>query len=412
MKKKLMKNRLQGPLLFYRIGWMFIALVFSVSAIQAQELEDYIEEAIQNNPSIQAIQQEYAISTEQISEAKYLPNTQFSAGYMIGKTDMPMMQQGEFSVMQSFPWFGTTAARSQYAAAIADSDYLEIEITKRKVAMLVTQSYYRLYEIQQKQKVLDDNIELLKVYERMALTSVEVGEASMVSVLRLQIRQNDLQEEKLVLDQKYIAETIIFNNLRNRHEGAEIKMVDSLVIPENSQEINVLSFDVHPEIARYEQLHQIVSQAEALNKKERAPDFGVGVEYMVFNESPNMLMPMVSLSIPIFNKKFKSITKQHQIRKEQLQTQKIAMQNDLLSQLQSAISQRNAARISIHTHDKNLKQVDHATEILLKTYETGTINFREVLDVQELGLRLQMNRVEAVSNYFKQTSVIKYFVEN
>lgn len=407
-----MKNRLQGPLLFYRIGWMFIALVFSVSAIQAQELEDYIEEAIQNNPSIQAIQQEYAISTEQISEAKYLPNTQFSAGYMIGKTDMPMMQQGEFSVMQSFPWFGTTAARSQYAAAIADSDYLEIEITKRKVAMLVTQSYYRLYEIQQKQKVLDDNIELLKVYERMALTSVEVGEASMVSVLRLQIRQNDLQEEKLVLDQKYIAETIIFNNLRNRHEGAEIKMVDSLVIPENSQEINVLSFDVHPEIARYEQLHQIVSQAEALNKKERAPDFGVGVEYMVFNESPNMLMPMVSLSIPIFNKKFKSITKQHQIRKEQLQTQKIAMQNDLLSQLQSAISQRNAARISIHTHDKNLKQVDHATEILLKTYETGTINFREVLDVQELGLRLQMNRVEAVSNYFKQTSVIKYFVEN
>lgn len=407
-----MKNRLQGPLLFYRVGWMFIALVFSVSAIQAQELEDYIEEAIQNNPSIQAIQQEYAISKEQISEAKYLPNTQFSAGYMIGKTDMPMMQQGELAVMQSFPWFGTTAARSQYAAAMADSDYLEIEITKRKVAMLVTQSYYRLYEIQQKQKVLDDNIELLKVYERMALTSVEVGEASMVSVLRLQIRQNDLQEEKLVLDQKYIAETIIFNKLRNRHEGAEIKMVDSLVIPENSQEINVLSLDVHPEIARYEQLHQVVSQAEVLNKKESAPDFGVGMEYMVFNESPNMLMPMVSLSIPIFNKKFKSITKQHQIRKEQLQTQKIAMQNDLLSQLQSAISQRNAARISIHTHDKNLKQVDHATEILLKTYETGTINFREVLDVQELGLRLQMNRVEAVSNYFKQTSVIKYFVES
>ncbi|HZH88357.1 MAG TPA: TolC family protein [Chitinophagaceae bacterium] len=412
MKNKLMKNRLQGPLLFYRIGWMFITLVFSVSAIQAQELEDYIEEAIQNNPSIQAIQQEYAISTEQISEAKYLPNTQFLAGYMIGKTDMPMMQQGEFSVMQSFPWFGTTAARSQYAATMANSDYLEIEITKRKVSMWIAQSYYRLYEIQQKQKVLDDNIELLKVYERMALTSVEVGEASMVSVLRLQIRQNDLQEEKLVLDQKYIAETIIFNKLRNRHEGAEIKMVDSLVIPENSQEINVLSFDVHPEIARYEQLHQIVSQAEALNKKESAPDFGVGVEYMVFNESPNMLMPMVSLSIPIFNKKFKSITKQHQIRKEQLQTQKIAIQNDLLSQLQSAISQRNAARISIHTHDKNLKQVDHATEILLKTYETGTINFREVLDVQELGLRLQMNRVEAVSNYFKQTSVIKYFVES
>lgn len=406
-----MKNRLQGPLLFYRVGWMFIALVFSVSAIQAQELEDYIEEAIQNNPSIQAIQQEYAISTEQISEAKYLPNTQFSAGYMIGKTDMPMMQQGEFSVMQSFPWFGTTAARSQYAATMANSDYLEIEITKRKVSMWIAQSYYRLYEIQQKQKVLDDNIELLKVYERMALTSVEVGEASMVSVLRLQIRQNDLQEEKLVLDQKYIAETIIFNKLRNRNESAEIMINDSLVIPEKSQEINALSLDVHPEVARYEQLHQIVSQAEALNKKESAPDFGVGVEYMVFNESPNMLMPMVSLSIPIFNKKFKSITKQHQIRKEQLQTQKIAMQNDLLSQLQSAISQRNAARISIHTHDKNLKQVDHATEILLKTYETGTINFREVLDVQELGLRLQMNRVEAVSNYFKQTSVINYFAD-
>jgi len=151
-----------------------------------------------------------------------------------------------------------------------------------------------------------------------------------------------------------------------------------------------------------------VAQADIQNKKESAPDFGVGMQYMLYNEAPNMLMPMVSLSVPIFTKKYKSISQQNQLKYEELSSQKQAVQNSLIAQLQTAVKSRDAARIGVETQDKNLKQAKVATEILLKNYETGTINFEDVLDVQELQLKFQINRIEAIVAYYKQMTIINY----
>ena len=394
---------------FHSVGLFLLFSLFLSWTSQAQHLQNYIEEAIKNNPSIQAVEKQYAISTEMISEVNTLPNTEFSAGYMIGK-EMPMMQQGEFSVMQMFPWFGTISAREKYASAMADADFVEIEIAKRKIAMVLSQSYYRLYEITKKQEILDANIQLLKVYEQMALTSVELGQASAVSVLRLQMRQNDLLERKLILEQEYAAELTAFNKIMNRKEVVEIAIIDSLTLPDKDLEIDFSKLYLHPELKKFEELNNVISEADALNKKESIPEFSVGMEYMLYNEAPNMLMPMVSVSIPIFNKKYKSVARQNKLKHEELDIQKQASENALIAQLQTAVRSRNAARISLETQDKNLEQAKNATEILFKNYETGTIDFKEVLDVQELQLNFQVNRIEAIGNYFNQVSIINYFL--
>ena len=397
---------------FFVVGIFFIFLLSFGGTVHAQELDLFIKEAIDNNPNIHAVEKQYEISREKISEANSLPNTEFSAGYMFGKEEMPTMWQGEFSVMQMLPWFGTLAARENYASAMADADFVEIEIAQRRIARNLSQSYYRLYEIAKKQEVLDSNIQLLKVYERMALTSVEVGQASAVSVLRLQMRQNDLLERKLVLEQDYAAEEIIFNKIMNREEILNIPIVDTLTLPEQDIEGNLANLDLHPELTKFEELNKVISQADALNKKESAPQLGVGMEYMLFTEMADMYMPMVSISIPIFNKKYKSVARQNKLKYEELDIQKQASKNALISELQAAVKKRNTARIRLETQEKNLKQAKDANEILLKNYETGTIDFREVLDVQELQLQFQMNRIEAIGEYYKQKSIVDYFIGN
>lgn len=402
-------HRSRKPHFFTVVIFVVTLLLFSGS-VYSQELDSFIKEAIDNNPNIQVVKKQHEISTERISEAKSLPNTEFSAGYMLGKEEMPTMWQGEFSVMQMLPWFGTISAREQYATAIADADFVEIDIAKRKIAMTLSQSYYRLYEIAKKQEVLESNIQLLQVYEQMALTSVEVGQATAVSVLRLQMRQNELLEKEEVLAQDYAAELTVFNTIMNREEVAPVTIADSLIIPENDIGIDFERLNLHPELTKFEQLNKVVSQADALNKKESAPQLGVGMEYMLFTEMPDMVMPMVSITIPIFNKKYKSIARQNKLKYEALNIQKQATQNSLTSELQTAIRSRNAARIRLETQDKNLKDAANATEILFKNYETGTIDFREVLDVQELQLQFQLNRIEAIGEYFEQTSVINYYI--
>ena len=116
-------------------------------------------------------------------------------------------------------------------------------------------------------------------------------------------------------------------------------------------------------------------------------------------------------SIPIFNNRYKSITRQNELRQQEIETQKEQRMNVLESAFAKAISQRNQARIKFNTQAKNLKQAKDAEQILIKNYETGTIDFNDVLDIQELQLKFQMNQIESVQMYYVQQSIINYLIQ-
>lgn len=384
-----------------------------------QDLQTYIDEALSNSPEIQKVDFQYEIASEKVKEVNTLPNTEFNLGVMAIAPEMGMPKERfRASVMQMLPWFGTISTRENYASSMAEAQYVEVTIAKRKLALSVSQFYYLLYEIEAKQKVLDKNIALLKTYERLALTSVEVGKASAVDVLRLQIRQNELQQEIDVLIQQNKGIQAAINSLMNREYDKQVSVVSSLEIPEDDNFYSYESLSVNPELLKFDKLYQSVEQSEFLNQKESGPMVGFGVEYinqentpMITSSFKDMVMPMVSLSIPIFNNKYKSQTKQNELRKQEIQSQKDERLNVLKADLAKAISQRNQARIKFNTQAKNLKQAEDAEEILIKNYETGTIDFNDVLDIQELQLKFQMSQIESVKQYYAQSAVINYLIE-
>ena len=384
--------------------------IFSFVALPAhsQTVEEYVEEALRENPGIKSAETKYRISAEKASEISW-GNTEFSGGYSFGEMEMGMMPTAEFSVMQMVPWFGMLGAKRNYATALADAEQIEKEIAERNLALAVEQKFYKLYELKAKQEVIDSNVRLLQVYEQMALTSVEVGKASAVAVLRLQMRQNDLLEKKQVLEKEYISEKEAFEKMLNRQESRPLSIPDTLVLP--SEEKFTRNLSLHPELVKYEKLDRAISLSELVNRKESSPQLGIGAEYMYFTDNPDMVMPMVSLSIPIFNKKYRSVTRQNKLRQEELEFQKQQTFNQLSASLYQAIASRDAARIKVETQTKNLRQAENAQQILLRNYETGTIDFREVLDVQELQLQFQMQRIEAVAAYFQQQAIIEYLVK-
>ncbi|QIE59347.1 TolC family protein [Rasiella rasia] len=400
-------------------------LIMSIGLIsisgQAQQLQSYIEEAEANNPEIQAFELRYNIAEEKVNEANWLPNTEVSAGYFVSEPETRVgAQRARIGVKQMLPWFGTVTARENYATSIAEAEYVEITIAKRKLALSVAQSYYRLYETRAKQKVLDENIQLLKTYERLALTSVEVGKASAVDVLRLQIRQNELQQQKEVLEEEFSAEQTTFNNLLNRDENSTVDVVATMEIPENDPIYGTDALSLNPELLKYDKLYESIAQSELLNQRESLPMIGFGVDYLPVSERTDMkpidngkdvLMPMVSVSIPIFNNRYKSISRQNELRQQEIETQKEQRLNVLESAFAKAISQRNQARIKFNTQSKNLKQAKDAEQILIKNYETGTIDFNDVLDIQELQLKFQMNQIESVQMYYVQQSIINYLIQ-
>ena len=399
--------------------FVLCALCLGLSA-QSQELETLIDVALNNNPEIQKFEFKYKRASEKVNEVNTIPNTEFGVGYFMSEPETRTgAQRFKVSAKQMIPWFGTITSRESYVSALADAKYEDIVIAKRKLMAAVSQSYYNLYANKAKQKVLLQNIELLKTYETLALNSVEVGKASAVDVLRLQMRQNEMQQLKDVLSQQFLAEQTNLNTLLNRENEVFVTVIDSLMMPSEDFEINSERLALHPELLKYDKLYQSIEQSELLNQKESSPMIGFGLDYISVSERPDMnfsdngkdiVMPMVSLSIPIFNKRHKSQTQQNEFEQQELTVEKQERWNALENLLSKAITERVSARISYATQTKNLKQAKDAEEILIKSYETGTINFKDVLDILELQLKFQLNLVESVKMYYVQTAVINYLI--
>ena len=269
--------------------------------------------------------------------------------------------------------------------------------------------------------MLIKNIDLLETYETLALTSVEVGKASAVDVLRLQMRQNEMEQLKDILIQQYRAEETKLNNLLNRENEITVNVVDELVIPSEDFETSDGNLALHPELMRYDKLYQSIEQSELLNQKESNPMIGFGLDYINVDKRPDLsfsdngkdiVIPMVSVSIPIFNSKYKSKSKQNELKQQEIEAQKQMRLNSLETLFEKALKDRVSSRISYATQTKNLKQSNDAEEILIKNYETGTIDFNDLLDIQELQLKFQLNQIESIKNYYVQTTIINYLTKN
>ena len=392
--------------------------IFGISLAGAQQLNTFVEEALMNNPEVQAFKLKYSRASEKINEVNTLPNTQFGFGYFVSEPETRTgAQKAKLSVKQMLPWFGAITARKNYANAVADAEYQDIVIAQRKLVLSVTQSYYKLFAIRAKEEVLDENSQLLETYEQLALTSVEVGKASAVDVLRLQIRQNEIEQQKAVLEQDYLAEQSTINNLLNRNNSFKVEVDLNVTIPEKDPLVSKDSLEVHPELLKYDKLYESIEQSELLNQKESSPSLGLGIDYIAVAErsdvnpidnGKDIVMPMVALSIPIFNKKYNSRTKQNELKQLEIQSLKENRLNMLKSLLEKAVKGRTSSKLKFQTQSKNLKRAKDAEDILIKSYETGTIDFNDVLDIQELQLKFQIDQIESIKMYYLQSTLINY----
>ena len=142
---------------------IYITIFFVSSFSYGQRLESLIKEGLENNPEIQKFETVYKGALEKKNEVDALPNTQFGFGYFASEPETRTgAQRFKLSVKQMIPWFGSITSRQNYMNSLADAKFEDIAISKRKLIASVSQEYYNLFTIREKQAILKKNIALLK----------------------------------------------------------------------------------------------------------------------------------------------------------------------------------------------------------------------------------------------------------
>lgn len=162
------------------VTWIiYLAIIlFPISGndLTAQVPEEYLVEAAGNNPELRAYFNEYLSALEVIPQVGSLPDPELTFGYFTRPMEFAMgNQRAELSLMQMFPWFGTLRANRDEASRMAWAKYEAFRDMKNQLYLQVKTSWYELYDLEREIAITENNLDLLKILEQIAISRFQGG---------------------------------------------------------------------------------------------------------------------------------------------------------------------------------------------------------------------------------------------
>ena len=150
------------------------AALFAVSA--QHSLNDYLETAAGNNPSIMAAFHDYEAALQKIPQAGAYEDPRLDMGIFLKPMDIIDGRQiAQIQLMQMFPWFGVKKAARTEAQHMAEMSFERFREARDNLFLEIYVQWYVLNRLQQRLKNNREHIEWLKQLERLALRRFSSG---------------------------------------------------------------------------------------------------------------------------------------------------------------------------------------------------------------------------------------------
>ena len=316
-------------------------------------------------------------------------------------------QIGDITLMQMFPWFGTLSAARDEASQLALASYEKFRNAGAEVFYEIKQIWWDLHMLDADKEIKQQQLHLLQTVEQIATNNVRAGIGSTSEVLAIKMEQNVLTAELEYLDDKFEVLLVKFNKLLNReaHQHIEIndKLSDIVYIDADSLIFEDLIAN-NPTLRRYK-IEQAAFQAMEVSRRRMSlPEFGLGLNYSIFesNESvgstmngKNMLMPVVSLSLPIWRKKYKASIREAEILQQSANYQQVAAENFLTTEFKDAINLLRQSKREINLYKEQTELAEQIIDILLSDYISGKNEFEQIIRMQQQLADYRLNTAKA-----------------
>ncbi|MFY9151450.1 MAG: TolC family protein [Prolixibacteraceae bacterium] len=250
-------------------------------------------------------------------------------------------------------------------------------------------------------------------------SSMGLKGSGMVNVLRVQMEIAELENRISLSEDLLSTEIARFNSLLNRSSKVQVAVPDSLQAVELMFDLNALTDSLRNNpMLRMTLAQRAAGQAQqVMANKMGKPMLGVGANYMLIekrtgNESmmngKDMIMPMVSVTIPFFSKKYKAMEREAGFK---IEASEKSYQNNLnnleVSFLESVQQYRDADR-RLTLYQKQAALAKTSVKLLTTAFSASDSDFEEVLRMQAQLLDYGLNELAALTDRNKSTAQLEY----
>ncbi|SFD87319.1 Outer membrane protein TolC [Thermophagus xiamenensis] len=387
--------------------------------LQAQPLDSLFLLAAKNNPELQARYKAFEAAVQRIPQVKGLPDPTLSLGYFLSPVETRLgPQEFKISLSQMLPWFGTLKAKEQAASLAAEARFRDFMDARNRLYYEVAEAYYALGRLRTWTQIEKENINLLKSWKELTTRNYENGVGDMVDVLRVDLLLKESATNLEILNREEKPRLSRLNQLLNRPLQEPVmtdtlEMVNHAVMPLNKDSLLLH----HPALQKLDLMEQSSKAEEVVARKNGYPKSGIGIDYVVVgkpsnmqldNEGKDIIMPMVSLSLPIYRKKYKAAIREAQLNREAIALQKEAAINNLLSLYEEVLYTIQKQEQLILLYDEQIRESSRALNLLTTDYANSGKDFDEILSMQQKLLQYEKNKTEAISRYNTALARLRY----
>ena len=410
---------------------MAFSLVSVVATAQTYTLEQLKDSALRNNIAVRTARLDIDAAQQQRKETftNYFPNVSgtglwFNANKGMARTEMnlsehispemgaalaqslpaealaalgspisiSMMKNGTIgSLMAVQPLFagGQIINGNKLAKVGEDVSRLQLQLSENEVEKQTEQYYWQLVSMQQKMKTVEAVEALLKEIRKDVDVAVRAGVAMKNDQLQVQLRQNDIESQKVKLQNGIN----IVKMLMSQYCGLAS---DTFTVSQSSNTVDAIPLQQDPasslpSLPEYQLLNKQVEAAKLQRKMEvgkNLPSLGIGTGYTYHNlmeNNHNFGMVFATVSVPISDWWGGS----HAIKRRKIQEQKAIAQLEDNSKLLKIRMQKSWNDVQesyqqLQIAQRSIEQAEENLRLNRNYYKAGTCRMSDLLEAQLL----------------------------
>lgn len=371
-------------------------------------------------------------------------------------------QVADIRLMQMFPWFGVLKNAKDEMSLMAKAKFESFRETKLQLFYDVQRTWNELQKVQQSIRINDKNLEILHSLERLSLVKFKAastgggtssgssnssgnsastqspsgmntmgsnagtsapqasamtsspmassGGSGLADIYRIQMETGELENSIALLKNQEQTIAARFNNYLNRQPRSIVTLPEKLEADSLGYSLSAVSdsmFRQSPMLGMLAYEQQSLEARKTMVTKMGYPMVGLGVNYSLINKNEmstsamngsDMIMPMVTVTLPIYRKKYKAMREEVELMKTANKQGYQATSNSLQTEYYEAIQLYQDAQRRMKLYQNQHELAEKSFNILQKSFSASGSGLTDVLRIRQQTLDYELKKIEAISD--------------
>lgn len=251
------------------------------------------------------------------------------------------------------------------------------------------------------------------------------GGSGLADLYRVQMEIGELENNISLLKNQEQTVAARFNSYLNRRPQTPVQLegklsADTLNIPLQTVSDSMLQLNPMLGMLQYEQ--QSLDARKKMVTKMGYPMVGLGLNYSLIKTDPaamapemngkDMVMPMVTVTLPIYRKKYKALQEEVRLQKSATEQGFQATANALQTEYYEAIQLLQDAQRRMKLFQNQVDLANKSLNILMKSFSASGSGLTDLLRIQQQTLDYEIRKIEAITDNNTAIAWLKRLMAN